>query len=48
MVLCGSRRDNVTEESMDSHIFSFSVAVDDALDIAEPGRWWSKPAILDG
>jgi hypothetical protein len=47
MDFCGSRRDNVTDDSIESHMFSaFSVAFDDAFDIAEPGRGWSKPAMV--
>lgn len=44
---CGSRRESVTDDNIDSHMFSaFSVAFDDALDIAEPGRGKSKPTMV--
>jgi len=44
---CGRRRESVTDDNIDSHMFSaFSVAFDDALDIAEPGRGKSKPTIV--
>ena len=40
----------MTDDNIDSHMFSaFSVAFDDALDIAEPGRGKSKPTmVLEG
>jgi hypothetical protein len=50
MDLCGSLLDSVTLESISSQLFSaFSVAVEDASDIAEPGRGgWSNPDISGG